>query len=181
MRFRTTGRIWARDLGVYGQIAARLPKRLDNLLDQAQRQRLTIVTKPSPESRQEQRELRNTISRLTWIVAAAFLLLSGVLWRMGDQVAASLSGTESPTDAVDAKLVADGGVVSCLPVEPAPFSIGARHSLFHEALFPYSRNVIFPHVANFGPCTFLIWVCWRMAPASQTKLVEHLEALREEH
>ncbi len=87
---------WARELGTYGQIAARLPKQLDDLLDQAQRQRLTIMTKPDPESRNEQRQLRNTISQLTWMVAAAFLLLSGVLWRLGDQLAASLAGTEAP-------------------------------------------------------------------------------------
>ena len=55
---------WARELGTYGQIAARLPKRLDDLLDQAQRQRLTIMTKPSPESRNEPKPFVLVISVL---------------------------------------------------------------------------------------------------------------------
>ena len=71
---------------------ARLPQRLDGVLTQAQRGQLTVVNKPSPEQRRDQRQLRNALTRLTWVIAASVLLLGGILWRAGDQVAAALAG-----------------------------------------------------------------------------------------
>ena len=83
---------WTRKLQEYGLMLARLPQRLDGVLTQAQRGQLTVVNKPSPEQRRDQRQLRNALTRLTWVIAASVLLLGGILWRAGDQVAAALAG-----------------------------------------------------------------------------------------
>ncbi len=70
-----------------------MPKRLDELLTQAQRERLTIRTKFSPESRTEIQQLRQSITRLTWTLAATGLLLCGGLLYTGDRLMTALNPT----------------------------------------------------------------------------------------
>ena len=88
---------WTQKLQEYGLILARLPKRLDDVLTQAQRGQLTVVNKPSAEQRRAQLQLRTALARLTWVIAASALLVGGILWRVGDQMAAAPAGHASPS------------------------------------------------------------------------------------
>jgi len=110
---RDNRRDWARELTDYGRIALRMPKQVDRLLTQAQRQKLTVQTKPSPEARKEMKRLRQSISRLTWIVAAVGLFLGGVLWRVGDTIGDALSGVARTHGLADLSslLIIAGGIV----------------------------------------------------------------------
>jgi predicted unusual protein kinase regulating ubiquinone biosynthesis (AarF/ABC1/UbiB family) len=75
--------VLARQLGEQARIALRLPERLDALLLHAERGTLPVQTRLEPEVRRTLERLDRTGRRLVWTVAAAGLLLSGVLLRGG--------------------------------------------------------------------------------------------------
>ena len=89
---------WAQEGLKVGQSLLRMPKRLDDLLAKAQREKLTIRTKFSPESRAEIRELRRSVTRLTWTVASIGLLICGGALYVGDRVSMALNPSLAPGD-----------------------------------------------------------------------------------
>ncbi|MBV7338148.1 hypothetical protein KFU94_59975 [Chloroflexi bacterium TSY] len=87
---------WAKEGLKIGQGLLRMPTRLDELLTLAQREKLTLRTKFSPESRKEIQQLRQSVIRLTWTLAATGLLLCGSLLYVGDRLATALDPTLEP-------------------------------------------------------------------------------------
>ncbi len=73
------GLAWLEQLGRGLQALVRLPAQVDRLLDRAERGKLGIQTSFSPDSRRLLGRLERAVDRLSWTVAAAALLVSGVL------------------------------------------------------------------------------------------------------
>jgi predicted unusual protein kinase regulating ubiquinone biosynthesis (AarF/ABC1/UbiB family) len=73
----------ARLLAEQAQVALRLPKRVDAFLLRAERGTLAVQARLEPEVRRTLERLERTGRRLVWTIAAAGLLLAGVLLRGG--------------------------------------------------------------------------------------------------
>jgi predicted unusual protein kinase regulating ubiquinone biosynthesis (AarF/ABC1/UbiB family) len=90
----------ARQLGEQARIALRLPERLDAFLLHTERGTLAVQARLEPEVRKTLERLDRTGRRLVWTVAAAGLLLSGVLLHggaPGDPLALWLLGGAAAT------------------------------------------------------------------------------------
>jgi predicted unusual protein kinase regulating ubiquinone biosynthesis (AarF/ABC1/UbiB family) len=71
-------RTWLQEAVDLGQLALRLPTRLDRMLTEAERGNLTVQTSLAPDTRKTIRRLEQSINRLAWMVVAAALLIAGV-------------------------------------------------------------------------------------------------------
>ncbi len=74
-----------------GRILAQLPKRVDGVLRQVERDRLGVRVTLQPETRKEIQGVRRSVRGLTWTVASVGVLLAGVLLYVGDRLATALS------------------------------------------------------------------------------------------
>lgn len=95
---RQNWRGWLQEIGGVGQLLFRLPGQLDRVLTQAQRGNLALQASLAPDTRKAIQRLERSINRLGWMVAAAGLLLAGVLlyngghdWGLGGVALAALA------------------------------------------------------------------------------------------
>ena len=75
---------WLREIINLAQIVFKTPAQLDRVLSQAQRGGLTLQTSLAPDARKSIQRLEQSIQRLTWIIVAVGLLISGVNLYGGD-------------------------------------------------------------------------------------------------
>jgi predicted unusual protein kinase regulating ubiquinone biosynthesis (AarF/ABC1/UbiB family) len=72
---------WLQAFVALGQVLYKLPQQLERTLTQAHRGNLTVQTSLSPDARKQAQRLEQAINRLSWMVVATGLLISGVsLW-----------------------------------------------------------------------------------------------------
>jgi predicted unusual protein kinase regulating ubiquinone biosynthesis (AarF/ABC1/UbiB family) len=69
---------WLQELVALGQVLYKLPTQLERTLTQAHRGNLTIQTSLSPDARKQAQRLEQAVNRLSWMVVATGLLISGV-------------------------------------------------------------------------------------------------------
>ena len=69
---------WLREAVTLGQLMLKIPNRLEQMVTQAEQGKLTLQTGFSPDARKYVQRLEHAVSRLSWTVAAAALLISGV-------------------------------------------------------------------------------------------------------
>ncbi len=74
---RQNWRGWLQEAINLAQLGLRLPGQLDKLLIDATRGSLTLQTSLAPDARKSVQRLERSVNRLTWMVAAAALLVSG--------------------------------------------------------------------------------------------------------
>ncbi len=72
---------WLQEIVSLGQLIAKMPDQLDRLLTQTQRGNLVVQTSLAPDARKSMQRLEQAVNRLTWMVAAAGLLIAGVNWQ----------------------------------------------------------------------------------------------------
>ena len=75
-------RDWPREAVAIGQRLIGLPAKLDSVLTQAQRGDLPVRMSLAPDARRAAQRLEQAVRRLTWMVAAVGLLVSGVTLRV---------------------------------------------------------------------------------------------------
>lgn len=76
---------WLQEVVSLGQILFRLPGQADRVLTLAERGNLTLQTSFAPDTRKLVQRLDQAIGRLTWVVLAVGLLISGANLRTGGQ------------------------------------------------------------------------------------------------
>ncbi|OQY57447.1 MAG: hypothetical protein B6245_16950 [Desulfobacteraceae bacterium 4572_88] len=74
---------WLQEAAHLGQMMMGLPTRVDNIVSQAQQGKLGVRASLSPDTRKAVQRLENAVNRLTWIIMAAGLLISGVHLHVG--------------------------------------------------------------------------------------------------
>lgn len=74
---------WLQEIVTVGQLALKLPHRLDRVLTAAERGTLTLQTSLAPDARKSIRRLEQSVNRLTWVVLAVGLLVAGVNFYVG--------------------------------------------------------------------------------------------------
>ncbi|MDH3601667.1 MAG: AarF/UbiB family protein [Candidatus Tectomicrobia bacterium] len=77
-----TWRDWPREAAAIAQRLIGLPTKLDSVLTQAQRGDLSVRMSLGPDARRAAQQLEQAVRRLTWMVAAVGLLVSGVTLRI---------------------------------------------------------------------------------------------------
>jgi predicted unusual protein kinase regulating ubiquinone biosynthesis (AarF/ABC1/UbiB family) len=93
---------WLQEALDLAQLGLRLPGRLDKILADAGRGNLTLQTSLAPDARKSVRRLERSVNRLTWMVAAAGMLIAGAnlhtggsslgVWLMGAALVVGLWG-----------------------------------------------------------------------------------------
>ena len=78
-------RDWPREAASIGQRLVGLPTKLDAVLTQAQRGDLSVRMSLAPDADRAAQRLEQAVRRLTWMVAAVGLLVSGIQVRIGGQ------------------------------------------------------------------------------------------------
>lgn len=74
---------WVKEFLELARMVLKLPNQLEGVLTQAQREKLTVQTSLAPDTRKEIRRLEKSVNRLSWMVLAAGLLISGVNLHVG--------------------------------------------------------------------------------------------------
>jgi len=74
---------WLQEGIELGQLLLRLPGQLDRLFIETERGNLTVQTSLAPDARKVIQRLEQSVSRLTWMVVAVGLLISGVNFYVG--------------------------------------------------------------------------------------------------
>lgn len=69
---------WLKEAVTLGQLMLKMPTQLDRVVTQAERGKLTVRSALSPNARKTIQRLERSVSRLSWMVLTAALLLSGV-------------------------------------------------------------------------------------------------------
>jgi predicted unusual protein kinase regulating ubiquinone biosynthesis (AarF/ABC1/UbiB family) len=72
---------WLQEGLKWGQVMFGLPDKIDQLVAQTERGELALQTSLAPDARKAVRQLEQALTRLTWMLAAVGLLLSGVILR----------------------------------------------------------------------------------------------------
>jgi predicted unusual protein kinase regulating ubiquinone biosynthesis (AarF/ABC1/UbiB family) len=75
---------WLDELVKLGQILLKLPAQWDRMLTQAQRGNLVLQSSLAPDARKAAHRLEQSINRLSWMLVAVGLLLSGVVLKGSD-------------------------------------------------------------------------------------------------
>jgi predicted unusual protein kinase regulating ubiquinone biosynthesis (AarF/ABC1/UbiB family) len=81
--FKKNWRGWLQEIVSLGQLVLKLPAELDRVLTQAERGNLVVQTSLAPDARKTMQRLEQSVSRLTWVIVAAGLLIAGVNWDAG--------------------------------------------------------------------------------------------------
>lgn len=74
---------WLKEAVTMGQLMLRMPNRLEQMVTQAERGKLTVQTAFSGDTRKTVQRLEKSVNRLSWMVAAAAFLISGVSLHVG--------------------------------------------------------------------------------------------------
>ncbi|MDM8522094.1 AarF/UbiB family protein [Desulfococcaceae bacterium HSG8] len=77
------GEEWIKEAANLAQLMLKLPTRLEDIINQAQNGKLTVQTAMSADTRKAVQRAEQAVNRLTWTVAAAALLVSGVNLHVG--------------------------------------------------------------------------------------------------
>jgi predicted unusual protein kinase regulating ubiquinone biosynthesis (AarF/ABC1/UbiB family) len=88
----------------------KLPSSLEDVLQRARRGQLSLQTELSAGSKESIRRLRLSVNSLALVVGAAGLLLAGVIWHVGEAIAAAVSRGAQPRDAIGITLMALAGL-----------------------------------------------------------------------
>lgn len=77
-------RSWLDELGTLAQAMFKVPPQLDRLLGQVERGTFGVQTSLSPDASRQVDGLERSVDRLSWMVAAAALLISGTVLRINE-------------------------------------------------------------------------------------------------
>jgi predicted unusual protein kinase regulating ubiquinone biosynthesis (AarF/ABC1/UbiB family) len=83
---------WLDQLTDWGQQLLALPARLDTALTRIEKGEFTVVSKPSPEQRQQAKQLNATLNRLTGGLVLATLVIAGTMLYINGQTGIAVAG-----------------------------------------------------------------------------------------